>query len=318
LIATRNLKQLVDAAKIFAGCGINQSAPILNMPSAAALIRNISDTALWAAIYRARETERADALFRDPLARRLAGQRGEEIAAAIPFSNKHTWSWVTRTVLFDRLIAEQIQQGVDLVVNLAAGLDARPYRMQLPAMLKWVEVDLPEMIDYKEEMLASEKPVCALQRVRLDLGHVEQRRALVEHLGRESSKALVLTEGLIIYLTAEEVSGLARDLATPPSFQRWISDLASPALVKMLQAKMGGKLGEGNAKLQFGPAEGPDFFRPCGWRSAKTESLLHTAKALKRLPFMLRLVARFSAVEFRPGSKPWSGVCLLQRESRQS
>src|SRR3974390_288427 len=40
------------------------------------LIRNISDTAFWAAIYRARETEQPNPLFRDPFARRLAGTRG--------------------------------------------------------------------------------------------------------------------------------------------------------------------------------------------------------------------------------------------------
>jgi O-methyltransferase involved in polyketide biosynthesis len=42
-------------------------------------IRNISDTANWAAVYRARESERPDALFRDPFARRLAGELGERI-----------------------------------------------------------------------------------------------------------------------------------------------------------------------------------------------------------------------------------------------
>lgn len=47
-------------------------------------IRNISDTALLAAVYRARETERQDALCRDPFARRLAGKRGYQIADSIP------------------------------------------------------------------------------------------------------------------------------------------------------------------------------------------------------------------------------------------
>ena len=46
------------------------------------LIRNISDTALWAAAYRARENERPNAVFRDPFARRLAGSRGEQILEA--------------------------------------------------------------------------------------------------------------------------------------------------------------------------------------------------------------------------------------------
>src|SRR5439155_20497216 len=115
------------------------------------LIHNISDTARWAAVYRARETDRSDALFRDPFARRLAGARGEQIADTLPSSNQTTWAWVTRTYLFDRLISEQIAQGVDMVINLAAGLDARPYRMALPPTLQWIEVDLPEPLDYKAE-----------------------------------------------------------------------------------------------------------------------------------------------------------------------
>ena len=91
------------------------------MDQAEHLIRNISDTALLAAVYRARETERKNPLFRDPLARGLAGQRGDQIAASIPFSDRNSWAWVIRTYLFDQFVAEQCQQGVDMVVNLAAG-----------------------------------------------------------------------------------------------------------------------------------------------------------------------------------------------------
>src|SRR5271156_6264636 len=121
------------------------------------LIRSISDTALWVAVYRARETERPDALFRDPFARRLAGGSGGQIAPSMVFSERATWAFVMRTYLYDQYITEQLQQGVDMVVNLAAGLDARPYRMALPASLPWIEVDLPAILDYKEKILAGEK-----------------------------------------------------------------------------------------------------------------------------------------------------------------
>ena len=109
-----------------------------------------------------------------------------------------------------------------MVVNLAAGLDARPYRMALPSSLKWVEVDLPGILDYKEEILRGEKPVCALERVRLDLSDVSSRRDLFRRLGEGAKRVLVITEGLLIYLTAEEVGALAEDLAAPESFQRWV------------------------------------------------------------------------------------------------
>ncbi len=281
------------------------------MPPAEPLIRNIADTARWAAVYRARESDRADALFRDPFARQLAGQRGEEIAAAIPFSNKHTWSWVARTYLFDQFITREIEQGVDTVVNLAAGLDARPYRMALPANLKWIEVDLPEMIAYKEGVLNRETPKCSLDRIGLDLSQVEARRELFDRLSQRGSKVLVITEGLIIYFTAEQVGDFARDLAAPASFQRWITDLASPGLVKLLQHKMGPRLSEGNAKLQFGPANGPEFFVPFGWRAAEVRSMLHTAAQFKRLPLFLRLISVVTKPGFSKPAQPWSAVCVL-------
>lgn len=283
------------------------------MSPAEPVIRNISDTARWTAVYRARESDRPDALFRDPFARRLAGARGEQIAEKLTFGNKATWSWVTRTYLVDQFIVDQVGQGVDLVVNLAAGLDARPYRMALPASLRWVEVDLPEILTYKEGILGSEKPVCALERVRLDLSHVSARRELFGQLGRRGNKSLVITEGLIIYLTAEEVGALAQDLAAPSSFQCWILDLASPGLLRMLQKKMGTELSQAGAPLKFAPPEGPGFFAPYGWKPMDVRSLLKTAAHLKRLPLFLRLVALLPESNSAQGSRPWSGICLLAK-----
>src|SRR5258708_39172821 len=106
----------------------------------APLIRNISDTAAWVAIYRAMESERDDAVFRDRYARRLAGTRGQEIMEKISVSKKHAWSYVARTYVLDRYIAGEFAAGADMVINLAAGLDTRPYRMQLPPSLQWIEV----------------------------------------------------------------------------------------------------------------------------------------------------------------------------------
>src|SRR5258708_33305326 len=133
--------------------------------SDASTIRDVSDTALWVAVYRARETERPDAHFRDPFAGRLAGERGERIAASQPFFNRAQWSFVARTFLFDRFIAEEVARGADMVVNLAAGLDARPYPMDLPPSLQWVEVDPPAMLPHKEAGLPGEAPRSALERV---------------------------------------------------------------------------------------------------------------------------------------------------------
>jgi methyltransferase (TIGR00027 family) len=276
------------------------------------LIRNISDTALWVAVYRARETERANALFRDPFARRLAGERGEQIAKDMQAGQRYEWPYIARTVRFDQIVAEQIKQGADLVINLAAGLDTRPYRMELPATLRWVEVDLPGMIEYKEQILAGEKPRCAMERVRLDLSDVAARRELFQRLGNSAKKVLVLTEGLLTYLTREEVTALGRDLAAQPSFRDWAIDLCSPGLLKMLQDNLGA-LEKAGSPLKFGPEEGPDFFTTSGWKPVEVYSMLKTAARIGRLPFFLRLVALLPESNGRQGSRPWGAVCRLTR-----
>jgi O-methyltransferase involved in polyketide biosynthesis len=174
-----------------------------------------------------------------------------------------------------------------------------------------VEVDLPPMIDYKTEILRAEKPRCNLERVGLDLGDVEARRKLFQRLGSEARKAFVISEGLIVYLTRDEVSALARDLGAQPSFQNWAVDLCSPGLLKMLQKRLP-VLEDAGSPLKFGPEEGPEFFVPSGWKPAEVYSLLHTAARLKRLPsLMMRLFALFPESNGRQGSRPWGGVVRL-------
>lgn len=276
-------------------------------------IRNISDTALWAALYRARETERPQPLFRDPYARRLAGERGERIASALPPSQQHDWAWTVRTYLHDHYIRTRLEQGADMVINLAAGLDARPYRMALPAGLPWIEVDLPDLLAYKEEVLRDDQPSCALERVALDLADVDARRELFQRLGRRARRILIVTEGLIVYFSADEVAAFARDLAAVPGFHSWSLEVGSPGLLRMLQKQIGPHLEQAQAPLRFAPEEGPDFFRPHGWQPAEVNSMLKTAARLKRLSPWLRLVALLPESKGRQGSRPWSGVCLLTR-----
>jgi methyltransferase (TIGR00027 family) len=276
------------------------------------LLRNISDTALWVAIFRARETERHDALSRDPFARKLAGERGEQIAADMQRGLRDEWPYVARTMRFDQIVTEQIKQGTDMVINLAAGLDTRPYRMDLPSSLQWIEVDLPGILDYKEEILVREKPRCALERVRLDLSDVDGRRALFQRLGRNAKRVLVLTEGLLVYLTRDEVSSLGRDLAAQSTFRDWAIDLCSPGLLKMLQKNLGA-LSEAGSPLKFGPEEGPEFFNASGWKAVEVCSMLKTAARIKRLPFFLRLMSFLPESNGRQGSRPWGAVCHLTR-----
>jgi methyltransferase (TIGR00027 family) len=275
------------------------------------VVRGVADTALWVASFRALETRRSDALFRDPFAEHLAGERGFEIANNLREGNAQEWVWVARTYLCDQFLSRKIAEGADLLLNLAAGLDARPYRMDLPSSLRWVEVDLPEIIDYKERILREEKPRCLLERIPMDLSDRQSRLKLFADLGRQASKIAVLAEGLLIYLSTEDVAGLARDLAEAQNFDSWTIDLASPMQLKLMQWTMGKQLSDAGAAFRFGPPEGPEFFRPLGWELEDIQGLLKTAAQFNRAP------AKMLPVPPDPtgamGKRQWSGVCLFKK-----
>jgi methyltransferase (TIGR00027 family) len=263
------------------------------------------------AVYRARESERSDAHFRDPFARALAGDRGPSIAAATATRDR-TWFFTARTVLFDRFIAAEVSRGVDLVINLAAGVDARPYRMALPPSLRWVEVDLPAIIEYKTSILSTAEPRCHLERIPLDLADVDSRRRLFAHLGTRTARALIISEGLIVYLSDDEVGSLATDLGAIPSFERWAADFPSPELLQLMsEHPVGQVVREAGAPFKFAPAEGADFFRHYDWQPVAVESILDTAGRLDRLPLRLKIDSLFPQSESK--QTLWSGVCLFER-----
>ncbi len=190
------------------------------------LINNVSDTALWIAAYRALESERPDAVFKDPLARKLATERGFQMVEATPIKDHMAFAMVTRTTGIDKLINAAIERGIDTVINLGAGLDTRPYRMPLPVNLRWVEVDFPHMFDYKNKLLENDKPACHLPRTAFpDLSNDAERSALFTKLGNEARRVLVITEGVVGYLTNEQGAELSKGaLFAVPTFHYWIVD----------------------------------------------------------------------------------------------
>ncbi|HYU34383.1 MAG TPA: class I SAM-dependent methyltransferase [Thermoanaerobaculia bacterium] len=281
-------------------------------------IENISDTARWVAVYRAMETARPDAIFRDPFAERLAGERGHQIVDEMPKGRAFAWPMIVRTALFDEIILDVVQtKNVDLVVNLAAGLDARPWRLPLPPSLRWVDIDLPGILNYKTEALHDEKPVCRYEAITADLTDVSARQTLFARLGATATHALILSEGLLVYLQPEQVAALATDLHAQPSFAEWLIDLASPKLLERMKRIWGKQLESSGSPFVFGPKEGTEFFRSYGWREAQFRSTWEGSLRLNRTMKGARfwnLLGRFYPKKMREEFKRFSGTVLLERE----
>ena len=233
-------------------------------------INDVTDTALWVAAYRAEESLRPDALFKDLYASLLVGEEGRLIALRTQGSRYTAWSVVIRTLIIDQFIKHLIPENIDTVLNLGAGLDTRPYRLELPSDLRWIEVDFSKIIDLKESKLKKIKPKCKLERVRLDLSDEILRNTFLEKISSESTNVLVLTEGVIPYLSNSEARSLADTLRSQSNFKYWITEYYSPEILKFLRTPK--RIHEmRNAPFQFYPDDWFKFFEESGWQQLDTK-----------------------------------------------
>lgn len=278
------------------------------------VVSHISDTARWVAAYRAIESGRPDALFIDPFAARLAGDLGSKIAGKMRKTmGRIGWPIVVRTKIIDELVLAAVREGADRILNLAAGLDSRPYRLPLPPSLTWVEADLPAMVDEKERMMQAEIPRCRLVRERVDLSQPRPRAAFLDRALDGASHAVAITEGLLIYLDEDAVRAIARDLASRSQVRGWIVDLVSPAVLRMMRRQVNHHLSP-DAEMRFAPENGVSFFAPLGWSPSAVRSNLREAFRTKRLPLLLRPFALFPEPDpGNPGRRPWGGVVRFDR-----
>jgi methyltransferase (TIGR00027 family) len=284
---------------------------------ASATIENVSDTALLVAAYRATESERSDALFHDPFARKLAGERGLQLARHMKGRARFgEWLLAIRTPIIDAFIEQAIANGIDTVMNLGAGLDARAYRMNLPSDLRWIEVDYAHMIEAKERVLASDTPRCKIERVKLDLADVTSRRKLFDEIDAGSNKVLVLTEGVVPYLRNDDVAALADDLHKMKSARAWIVEYLSPAWRLSRKRMRGFK----KAPFQFDPNDWYAFFAERGWSVKEKKFLAEESHRLERhvpLPRLVRLIFQLRKL-FLPKGAPnnwarFAGYLMMEK-----
>lgn len=269
----------------------------------------VQETARWSAAARAVESERADALFHDRFARRFVGP---EMDAMLDHCKRvgGTWPVVARTVLIDRLLMEAAANGADAVLNLAAGFDTRPYRLVFPRSLVWIDVDHTDIMTARTHELEREDASCVVEQRPTDLSDDMARRALFSETAARFQRLVVVTEGLLYYLSPSAALNLASELRTMHPL-RWIFDLHNSAVLAMIRKRSGGAL-RGSAEMHFGPDEGAAIFEQFGWKIRSVSSSAKAAAGLGRLPFFMSLLMRLPAPTYGKPGWPWAGVCAAE------
>jgi methyltransferase (TIGR00027 family) len=182
------------------------------------ITESVGATALAVAAFRAVATGAADPLIQDPFAQLLVAPAGSAWARlASPdlswldddeqglrahrlFCDYHA----VRTHFFDEYFQAAVDAGIRQVVILAAGLDARAYRLDWPVGTTVYEIDLPDVLRYKTGVLESAGmvPNATRHSVSADLRGDWSAALLAAGFDR-TQPAAWLAEGLLTYLSAE-------------------------------------------------------------------------------------------------------------------
>jgi O-methyltransferase involved in polyketide biosynthesis len=262
-----------------------------------------------AAVYRAMESARSDSLFKDPLSARLVGSLGIECPNAIP-----PWQMITRTRLIDDMVTAALDEGINCVINLGAGLDTRPYRLALPPTLRWIEADTAAVIEAKEQVLAAEQPQCKLMREKVDLADADARAAVLERALYGIEDALVITEDFLLQQDDVSVQQLGQQLWRCAPVCCWITDLVSPSALRRLQKQANSHLE--SERMKFAPLDGVAFFERMGWLPYEVRSLVKEAAWHNRLPVALKpLAAQTDPNPRKFGRRSWAGVVRFERSA---
>ncbi|MGO8965473.1 class I SAM-dependent methyltransferase [Mycobacterium sp.] len=176
---------------------------------------SVGSTALFVATARALEAQKPDPLAVDPFAeifcRAVGGPAADVLDGKVPEHQLKTPDWgdhfVTfqgaRTKYFDDYFRRAADAGVRQVVILAAGLDSRAYRLPWPDATTIFELDRPQVLDFKREVLAEQGAKSTAERREVAVDLCDDWPKALQDSGFDAAKPSAwIAEGLLIYLPA--------------------------------------------------------------------------------------------------------------------
>ena len=233
-------------------------------------------TSRWVAANRALETEHASPLYRDAHARELAGDAGFDVLYSMraasgmgTFNGPDPYLTIRTRFFDDALLGAVRDSSIDQVVILAAGMDARAFRLEWPRNVRVFEVDREDVFTHKEAVLSRVKaaPSCDRRVVQRDLAQ-PWVSALIDAGFDTGKKAAFLAEGLLYYLDEAAVASMLdalRSIATPGSWFG-LDVMNREVLTSPFMASYLNKLTELGSPWKFGVADPEAFLASKGWQ----------------------------------------------------
>jgi O-methyltransferase involved in polyketide biosynthesis len=107
-----------------------------------------------------------------------------------------------------------------IVLHLGCGFDSRAFRLEVPSGVRWFDVDVPEVIALRRRLYTERTGYTMIGSSVTEPGWLEQIPA--------EGPALIIAEGLLMYLTEAEIRDLLQRLTNRFGTGELLADLLSP------------------------------------------------------------------------------------------
>ncbi|MUL76234.1 SAM-dependent methyltransferase [Mycolicibacterium sp. CBMA 226] len=249
---------------------------------------SVGSTAVMVAAARALEAAKANPLAVDQYAEVftravggawadvLDGEAPEHPLATTEFGEPFINFQGARTKYFDTYFQNAAAAGVRQIVLLAAGLDSRAYRLDWPDGTVIYELDQPQVLEFKREVLAANGAAPNAERREIAVDLRDDWRTALTAAGFDPARPSAwIAEGLLIYLpaTAQDDLFTGIDALTAPG--SWVAieeGKPMPADVFAAKRAAGDEMADGFFKLIYNEQIAPaaDWFGARGWRAEAT------------------------------------------------
>lgn len=221
-------------------------------------LQGVPETMLQTLYARAVYSKQKNAKFHDKNAEKIISRMDYDFSIA---GKDATMSKgvIARTILLDRMVGDFIKENPDCtVINIACGMDTRVYRLQEYSAVRnnmdgvrWYNLDLPETIAVRRQFLEENGNISMIAKSAMD-------EAWALEIEEPQGKVLVIIEGLVMYLTEQEVKQILSIISNRFNHVHVIMETMNPWVMGHMKEK---SIEATKAKFTWGIKSGRELER---------------------------------------------------------
>ena len=270
----------------------------------------ISNTAYYCCGVRMLDAEHPRSLCNDHFAKRFMDERGLQIFAPFRSETMPNISNTVRCHMIDEAIRSQLAEHPNsLIISIGAGFDTRPYRIKGG---EWVEIDEPQIIEYKNEKLPIAECTNRLTRISIDFAN----ETLVEKLAAYSQHQhiIIVIEGVFMYLENDTIEVTINQLQALFPKHILLCDLMTKKMFDQFAQSVHNKLVETGAPFTARPDNPATIFTQHGYVEYSSTPMFKRASELGVLWDRAKIPASIAKLLFHTIMKNINGYAVYRFE----